>query len=134
MRTKFKIWQLCLIVGLASVALATYIWIRDNDPNTLTFLRGKAPVVDGAYAIQTPFSDFRIDAERELLDKGFKIIDDAPDGFGRKWRSVTYARGSEFVNVFENMRYELPREPNSPHQIIGYDMENWVSVQVSQGF
>ena len=64
--------------------------------------------------------------EDELLLKGFRVTDDDPRGFGRKWRSVEYERGGECVILFQHMRYTKPAA-DSPHNLVGVNINGWVS-------
>ncbi len=113
--------------------------IMDPPPEfPFDFLKGQKPVQQShdrrhlgySYAFQADFTKTRKTVEDELLSKGFKITNDDPRGFGRKWRSVEYERGENQVIIYEHMRYMKPKSANSRYSILGHDIEGWVSFQV----
>jgi hypothetical protein len=105
------------------------------------FLKGRKPVSEShdwrwlgyTYAFQADFTATRKAVEEELLSIGFKVADDDPRGFGRKWRSVEYQRGSDMVILFQHMRYVKPSTEDSAHSVVHVNTQGWVSFQVRLG-
>lgn len=102
------------------------------------FLKGRNPVtqshtwreLDYTFAFQADFDNTRKAVEMELLRKGFKIIEDDPHGYGRKWRSITYKRDDDSVTLYEHMRY-VASGPERPCDAAGDDSPGWVSLGVT---
>ena len=137
---KFCLRTLLVLTAAVAMLLAGYAWIRDSDSATLTFLRGKQPVLHDCYSFSVPFGQYKTSIEGELLRKGFEVVDEGDIGY-IVWDSgqcIMYARDSEYVSLFENMKIEIRRPsrfPDAPDYCEPNEIyeEGWVSIRTSPG-